>query len=76
MSDKEEISKKSTELISQIDSLKKELDELISNCKHEEHIIKLVSTDGSTSRLRKVCKICKSIIGYPSNEEYENWISE
>jgi uncharacterized protein YnzC (UPF0291/DUF896 family) len=73
---REKISKRTSEILSQMELLKREYNEIVSKCKHIEHTIKLVSPNGNISKLRKVCIDCKSIIGFPSTEEYNKWISE
>ena len=63
-----EISKKVEELLSNLTDNKKELDEIQSNCKHSEFTISDDPNETSFS-LRKVCKVCKKVIGYPSDSE-------
>ena len=75
LADKEYISKKVSEIRNDIQALLKELDEVVSTCKHSDgYDIKLVANSKLHSGgLRRVCKICKTPIGYASKQEADEW---
>jgi hypothetical protein len=58
-----------------IKELEKELDSIQSECNHPEYIIKNCPTQSTTFQLRRVCTKCTKEIGYPSQEEINNWSS-
>lgn len=68
----EEIKKKAEELSNEIKRAKKELEELRKNCNHSEYQIKDVNFGVGSSKLRKVCKFCDEVIGYPSAQDLED----
>jgi len=76
LADKEFISKRVSEIKNTIQELYKELDEITSKCNHSDgYDIRLITADRNknSSSLLRICKICKSPIGYPSKEEADEW---
>ena len=65
----EDKNKKVNDIKSQIKSLKRDLKDIQSKCLHEEYSIKF-DTDGKS--LRKICKNCEQIVGYPTEQELKN----
>ena len=64
----DEIKIKVDQLLLEISDDKKELDEIRKKCKHIEFSIGDDPNVESFS-LKRVCKICKSAMGYPTKEE-------
>lgn len=56
-----------------IKSLEKELKTIQENCKHQNYKVMNRPTDIITFALRKVCTKCDKEIGYPSQDETDNW---
>jgi len=54
---------------SEIKSLKKEIKEIQSNCTHLEYSVKF---DDDGKSLRKICKDCEHIVGYPTEQELKD----
>ena len=54
---------------SEIKSLKKEIVDIQSRCTHSESIIKF---DEEGKSLRKICKSCDQILGYPNEQELKD----
>ena len=54
---------------SEIKSLKKDIEEIQSKCPHSESIIKF---DDEGKSLRKICKSCEHIVGYPTEQELKD----
>ena len=61
------------EIHDKLNELNKELNEIILQCSHSNHSIKMIAEDGSVAKLRKICDICKSQIGYLTQEECKEW---
>tara|TARA_B100001287_G_scaffold151237_1_gene127261 strand:- start:285 stop:587 length:303 start_codon:yes stop_codon:yes gene_type:complete len=75
LADNEFISKRVSEIRNNIQELFKELDEVVSMCNHKDgHDVKLIANSKLDSGgLRRVCKICKTPIGYASKKEADEW---
>tara|TARA_Y100000034_G_scaffold63510_1_gene76834 strand:- start:77 stop:289 length:213 start_codon:yes stop_codon:yes gene_type:complete len=54
---------------SEIKSLKKEIKDIQFKCPHSESIIKF---DDEGKSLRKICKNCEQILGYPTEQELKD----
>lgn len=54
----------------EIYNIKKQIEELQSNCDHDETEVKNISE--GVSQLRLVCKTCQKVIGYPSKDDLTN----
>ena len=57
-----------------IKSLEKELKALQENCNHPDHKIMNCPSENTTFALRKVCVKCDKEIGYPSQQETDDWV--
>jgi len=53
-----------------IDKLNITLTELQKTCTHKETIVKNIST--SVAELRRVCKTCEKVLGYPNKGEMKD----
>lgn len=75
LEDKEAVINRVNEIKKSISSLYSELEDLVSKCNHSHgYNVKLLNDRfGNNPGLRKVCKICDSVIGYPSQEETNEW---
>ena len=62
----EDKNKKVNDIKGQIKSLKEDLKEIQSKCLHEKYTLKF---DDDGKSLRKICKNCEYILGYPTEEE-------
>jgi len=49
--------------------LKKDLDQLQSVCLHDEYDVKF---DIESNAIKKICKKCEKVIGYPTNQELKD----
>ena len=58
-----------------IKSLEKELNEIQESCQHAEYKVANCPKENSGFSLKRVCKVCEKEIGYPSQEEIDNWAS-
>lgn len=63
-------------IISSISKLKVEIKKLeaeISNfrklCRHNSYVIDNINKSSQTLQLRKVCKLCGEVLGFPSDED-------
>lgn len=65
----EELRIKVDKLIEKIKETENELKNLRKLCKHSEYQIKDINFGASSSKLRKVCKFCEDVIGFPSNDD-------
>lgn len=63
------IKKKKEELNNNIKNSKKELKMLRMICNHPEIKVKNINIENSSLELRRVCKICEEILGFPTNKE-------
>ena len=69
-SDRPDLVKKTTDLTKNIQQLSKELEQLQNECNHPESVIK--QQEGG--RVLKYCKDCGKEIGYPTQQELENYL--
>lgn len=53
----------------EIKLLKKDLDQLQSVCLHEEWDVKF---DLESNAIKKICKKCEKVIGYPNDQELKD----
>lgn len=61
--------KKIEDIKKEIKLLKKDLDQLQSVCLHDEYDVKF---DIESNAIKKICKKCEKIIGYPTNQELKD----
>lgn len=59
------------ELNKQIKNLKKEKEEIQSNCTHKKTHAKFVE---GTNTMRLFCKDCESMLGFPSQEQIDEFL--
>lgn len=69
-----DIFKQANQIQSEIKILEKELIQLQSACKHSEYETKNCPSQSLSFQLRKVCKKCSKMIGYPNQEEMDSWV--
>lgn len=67
-----EIRKKRDEIQKKLKEAEKELDELRKSCKHSEFKIKDINFGRGTLELRRVCKFCEQVLGFPNKEDLIN----
>ncbi|MEK6829319.1 MAG: hypothetical protein AABY15_04265 [Nanoarchaeota archaeon] len=72
MDSNEEIRKKALEIISIIKEAENELKLLRKLCKHSEYQVKDINFGIGGSKLRKSCKFCDEILGFPSKDDLKN----
>ncbi len=65
----EDKNKKVTDIKKQIKSLTEDLRDIQSKCPHQDYTINF---DDSGKSLRKICKECEQIIGFPTEEELKD----
>ena len=65
----EDKNKKVNDIKGQIKSLKRDLKEIQSKCLHDECSIKF---DDKGKSLRKICRDCEQIVGYPTEQELKD----
>ena len=53
-----------------ITKLNTTLNELQENCSHKETTVKNIGT--SVAEIRRVCKTCEKVLGYPNKDEMKN----
>jgi hypothetical protein len=58
---------------SSIKDLEKELKTIQDSCLHKEYKVTNCPKENSEFALRRICKECEKEIGYPSQEEIDNW---
>lgn len=75
LQDNKLITNRVKEIRALMSNLHTELEELISSCNHPDgYVIKLVNDrTGNNAGLRRVCEICDSAVGYPSQTEIDDW---
>ncbi len=66
--------KKAKLIKEEIKSLEKELKVLQENCNHPEYKIMNCPSENATFALRKVCVKCDKEIGYPTQQETDDWV--
>jgi hypothetical protein len=69
MEKNDEIKQKAEELINMIKVVEEELVELRKTCKHSDYKIKDINFGVGASKLRKMCKFCDKIIGFPTQKD-------
>jgi septal ring factor EnvC (AmiA/AmiB activator) len=69
----EEKSKQTQKIKSSIKDLEKELRTIQNSCTHKDYKVKNCPKENSEFALRRVCTECEKEIGYPSQEEIDNW---
>jgi hypothetical protein len=69
MENNDYIKKRKNELTDEIKNSEYELKELRKMCRHSDVEVKNTNTESGASQLRRVCKVCGEIIGFPSNDE-------
>jgi ElaB/YqjD/DUF883 family membrane-anchored ribosome-binding protein len=65
----EENKQKVSQIKKDIKSLTDDLEKIQSECKHENTEIKFMS---ETNSVKKVCKDCQYVIGYPTQQELKD----
>lgn len=70
---KQDPSEKARQIQQDIKSLEKELKEIQCSCTHKEYKIANCPSESSTFSLRRVCLKCQKEIGYPSQQEIDDW---
>lgn len=64
------------DILNKISNLEIRLNSIRSICKHPMDDINIENIkDSGGVDLRKVCNVCKKILGYPSKSDIDNWIS-
>tara|TARA_R110000824_G_scaffold28858_1_gene96521 strand:- start:322 stop:528 length:207 start_codon:yes stop_codon:yes gene_type:complete len=61
--------KKIEDIKKEIKLLKKDLDQLQSGCLHAEDDVKF---DIESNAIKKICKKCEKVIGYPTDQELKD----
>jgi len=56
----------------QLKDTQKQIDEIQNDCKHPE--IKLMLVPNGTFKVVKVCIVCDAQVGYPTNEERDEFL--
>lgn len=72
-SSSEEKSKKAKKIREDIKILEKELKEIQGSCIHPEYKLMNCPSEFTTFSLKKVCTKCEKEIGYPSQQEIDDW---
>ena len=58
--------KKVEDIKKEIKILKEDIEEIQSNCKHPQNMLRFSNED---KRVIKICTECDKIVGFPTNEE-------
>lgn len=66
-------SQKTSEIKQTIKDLEKKLEEIQNDCKHPCYRIKNCSNSGKQFNLKKVCEDCQQDLGFPNQDEVEDW---
>jgi peptidoglycan hydrolase CwlO-like protein len=71
-------SQKIAKLLEKRQKIEKEIEKLQKSCQHSIKSIKNVreNLDSSTTVIRYVCDECNKIIGYPSNEDINDFLKK
>lgn len=69
----QDTSQKTKKIREDIKILEKELKDIQSNCNHPEYKITNCPSETSSFSLKRVCMKCQKEIGYPSQQEIDNW---
>lgn len=59
-------------IIEEIKSLEKELSELQESCLHPKYTIRNCQNSFS---LKRICDVCQSDLGYPTQQETDKWMN-
>lgn len=59
-------------IIEEIKSLEKELSELQESCSHPKYTIRNCQNSFS---LKRICDVCQSDLGYPTQQETDKWMN-
>ena len=59
-------------IIEEIKSLEKELSELQESCLHPKYTIRNCQNSFS---LKRICDVCQSDLGYPTQQEKDKWMN-
>jgi hypothetical protein len=59
-------------IIEEIKSLEKELSELQESCLHPKYTIRNCQNSFS---LKRICDVCQSDLGYPTQQEMDKWMN-
>jgi hypothetical protein len=72
----QDISKSTQKIVNEIKTLEKELEEIQNSCSHSNYSIKN-SPQGPENGfcLRRICDACQAVLGYPTQEEINKWMS-
>ena len=72
------IFQKITNLLAKKQKIEKEIAALQKSCKHSKRSVKQVRkyVDSSTPVIRYVCDECLIVLGYPNQQEIENFFKE
>jgi peptidoglycan hydrolase CwlO-like protein len=72
------IYQKITKLLDKKQNIDKEINSLQDSCEHKLKSIKYVREDVDSSQavIRWVCNECSKVIGYPSNDEINNFFNK
>lgn len=74
-SNPQEIFNSTERIIENIKSLEKELEAIQSACPHPDYTVRNFNLHGGSSfSVRRICDQCQSDIGYPTQEEINDWI--
>jgi hypothetical protein len=68
--DREEIINLIRKLMEEGNSILSDIEELQKLCKHNEGYD--VKFEQGTNQVRRICKVCGSVIGYPSEDELKD----
>ena len=71
-------SNKVADLISKRQKIDKKIEDIQKRCPHSSRSVKCVRErlDSQTMVIRYVCDVCLLIVGYPNEEETQNYINQ
>ena len=69
----EKVSFRVKEIHDKLNELNRELGEIVLQCSHDNHSIKMIAEKGNVAKLRKICNVCKSQVGYLTQYERKEW---
>ena len=71
-------SHKVADLISKRQKIDKKIEDIQKRCPHSSRSVKCVRErlDSQTMVIRYVCDVCLLIVGYPNEEETQNYINQ
>lgn len=70
--DNDDIKIKLDELTSRLKEVDSEIKDLRNSCKHLEIVVKDTNFGSGSSKVRKICKFCEEIVGFPTQKELKN----